>query len=197
MSRHWSQLRPTPAHPDCATSVPTKTVCWFVRAYILGIESGLRGILATNSSDVAFLTSEQTDHSMHNEVAGRPRTSVHDYLFSQSEARMLADVDPRPQPALVGTHHQIRRSKRQKDSLDLQLVGPVSSLISVLPTSCTTLGDKRRRVAWPVYISSDGLCTTKVSPKLDHNSVCDIPEKLHREPVSNTTNGTWLFIWTP
>lgn len=36
---------------------------------------GWRSILAANSSDIAFLISKQTDHSMHNEVAGIPRTS--------------------------------------------------------------------------------------------------------------------------
>lgn len=35
----------------------------------------VKGILAINPSYIAFLTSNQTDHSMHNEVAGRPRTS--------------------------------------------------------------------------------------------------------------------------
>lgn len=64
------------AHPESATSVSTKIVGWFVRAYILGTESGgSRGILAANSSEIAFLTGKQTDHSMHNEVAGGPRTS--------------------------------------------------------------------------------------------------------------------------
>lgn len=35
----------------------------------------VKGILAVIPSDIAFLTSHQTDHSMHDEVAGRPRTS--------------------------------------------------------------------------------------------------------------------------
>jgi hypothetical protein len=35
---------------------------------------GYKGILEANPSDIAFLTSNQTDHPMHNEVEGRPRT---------------------------------------------------------------------------------------------------------------------------